>query len=299
MRYEEFNKFHQQRMAKINSRRKPFELPENFQLKSFEEIVDSSLGCNRCFTLFDIQSGKMVKWRFVREVFGYSDEEFTMDAINNFKSLKLVHKDDIDHKLRYDGIIYNMIASGKSINIRKDSYSLSLRMIHKNGDIIPIRRSSFIFDASGPIPLTQVDMWEITNRYKPNHVFPDLMIYNQDLKNQITEEFYRANLQELKLNFSTSALYIMHFKTKGQSNKTIADELHMKEQSVANCHSRNFEQLRHRFSREVAEISKINFTQKKNHLKKEAVDNLNVFRAICKQFGLYPVPESIYKTCLK
>ena len=282
----QFELLHGKRVKLIDLGNADFIFPKNFEMKSFEELVLQQIGCNKCFTLYDLHSGCFVKFHLVKEVFGYDNKEFTIQAVNNFGEIKLVHPDDIDHKKRYDNIVYKIIASEKDFGIRMDSYYLNLRMFHKNGDILSVKRSSYIFEANDHIPLTQFDVWEIANRYKATHVFPELIVSNKELKDKITEEFYRANLTELKLKLSNVALKVLHYKVKGESNKLIAEKVCIKPQSVANCHYRNFQKLQIEFT---SDIDKIVIANSSN-------EDFNVYREICKRYGLYPVPDSILST---
>ena len=301
MAKKNYKKLHKERIEIINSGKANFIKPNSFQMKSFEEIVEMQLGCNKCFTLFDFQLQQFVKWHLVKEIFGYSNEELTIGAVNNMGETHIIHDEDIKHKLRYDKIIYELIGSEKKFGIRMDSYCLNLRMIHRDKTILPVRRRSFIFEAEKHKPLLQLDEWELNNRYKVNHVFPELIISNNKIKDGITEEFYFNNISDIiklyqeenkynddafKVKFNKDALRVLHYKIKGESNESIANKIGINEQSVANTHSRNFERLRKLFPLEIEEIDSIN-------AKRDKRENINVFREICRRYGFYPVPDNI------
>ncbi len=292
MANKKYEKLQKERIEIINSGKADFTKPNTLQMKSFEEIVEMQLGCNKCFTLFDLQLQRIVKWHLVKEIFGYSNNEFTIEAVNNIGDTHIIHSEDIEHKLRYDKIIYELIGSEKEFGIRMDSYCLNLRMIHSDKSILPVRRRSFIFEAEKHKPLLQLDEWELNNRYKVNHVFPELIISNHQIKEKITEEFYFKNLYSViklcdaKIKFNNDALRILHYKIKGESNGSIADKIKIGEQAVANTHSRNFERLRKLFPLEIEEIDGVN-------AKKDKRENINVFREICRRYGFYPIPDSI------
>lgn len=301
MAEKKYEKLHKERIEIINSGKADFTTPNSFQMKSFEEIVEMQLGCNKCFTLFDLQLQRFVKWHLVKEIFGYSNEEFTIGAVNNMGETHIIHDEDIEHKLRYDDIIYQLIGSEKKFGIRMDSYCLNLRMRHKDKSILPVRRRSFIFEAEKHKPLSQLDEWELNNRYKVNHVFPELIISNHKIKERITEEFYLNNLKSvieryqakheidnkaLRVRFNKDALRVLHYKIKGESNESIAKKINIGKQAVANAHSRNFKRLRKLFSLEIEAIDSVNAEKVKR-------ENINVFREICRKYGFYPVPDTI------
>jgi|GEM_PF-5753131 len=279
---------HKERKRLLNSRKTKFYMPNNLQLKSFEKVVEMQMGCNKFFTLYEYASDRFIKWHLVDELLGYSNNKFTNDALNNLN--QIVFNDDLAHKQRYDSIIYTILESEKKIGVRMDSFCLSLRLFHgKDKSIVPVRRRSYIFEVSKDNRLlTQLDEWEITNRYKSNHVFPELIIKEAKLREKITEDFYRKNLAALPLKIKDQELRVLHYKVKGDSNTDISNKIFLSEQAVANTHSKNVEILRMRFQSE-------NNLFKKTKLGKGIKENINVFREICKLYGLYPVPETILR----
>lgn len=283
---KDYQKLHEERLKLINAGKTVFTANDYMQYRSFEEITQMQMGCNKCFTLYDMQEGRFIKWHLVDKLLGYSDEEFTIQAINNIGPLKIIHEEDIIHKLRYDNIIYSFLGNSNQFGIRMDSYCLSMRIKHRDNSVASIRRRSYIFHAAVNRPLTQFDEWEVNNRYKSNHVFPELILDDMNAREKITEQFYAKNLEVLNLSIKDLNLKVLHYKVKGESNNNIGKNLNKSPTFIGNIHSKNFDMLRDAFPAEIDQINELNAIKDKR-------ENINVFREICRKYGLYPVPESL------
>ena len=177
MNHTSYNEIHKHRSDLIESskvkiidaRKKPL---------TFAEFTNALIGCNKCATLFNMQEGKYISWYKVKELLGYENSEFTIEAINNIGEIRIVHADDYEHVHRYDSIIYSLLLeTNNSFGLLSDNYVLNFRILHKNGETLSIRRTSYVFDLDkNNKPLIQLDTWEKNNRYKSNNTFPDLMI---------------------------------------------------------------------------------------------------------------------------
>ena len=126
----------------------------------------------------------------VEEILGYSDVEFTTESIYNSPNAptKITYPDDLIHKVRYDLLIYKVLTRNYVIKSFEDGFEMVFRVKHKNGNIITIRRSMYIFQVNDEgVPLSHIDLWEVIPNSSFTHVTASIISKNNPTANK---DFY-------------------------------------------------------------------------------------------------------------
>ena len=245
---------------------------KNYEEK-FDNIINGLVGNNKFLTEFSFIEKDFVRKINIFECTGYTDEEFNILTLNNDKSVKphITHPDDIIHKLRYDNITYMIISNNYKFKALSDYYKLSFRLKNKQGKIIKVERSVFIFRVlEDGTPISQLDIWEVSENSSPyvtaSYYIPDF--------NNIMCKFYELNTQLLNFTFTDKEKQILSLKDKQLSNKEIVNILNIKSIRTIEKHISNM-------------IKKVNTYYETNKIKKQ-IYSIHEVLNFTKTFGLFP-----------
>ncbi|NQU32968.1 MAG: hypothetical protein HQ521_07010 [Bacteroidetes bacterium] len=198
------------------------------------EILKGNNGTNKFITLFDYHAGKFVFHYKVTEFTGYTENEFTIPAINNSpqSQFQIIHPDDIEHKRRYDYLVlFNLMSMGVRITPLHDNYEIFMRIVTRNGETKRVNRQSFIYEVDeGGIPLSQLDIWKII----PNNTEYVSVGLNYEGWKDVYDVFYAKNRLFLEFNITNRQVEILTLKAKRHDNTAIADCLHISTKTVEN-----------------------------------------------------------------
>ncbi len=202
------------------------------QKKKLIHIINGITGLYKFITIYDFEKKKFVFHHGVLQNTGYEHAEFTIEAINNAENATphIIHPDDIEHKLRYDLVMYKLLAEGVRITSLADSYEISFRIILKNRTVKSVRRQTFIFETNtNGTPITQLDIWEILNDLNPY-----VKIQLNYTGNGVTKRFYQINRELLNFQISLKEIQIIKFRKERLDNKQIADKLGVSVKTIEN-----------------------------------------------------------------
>ncbi len=244
------------------------------QKKKLIHIINGITGLHKFITIYDFEKKKFVFRHGVLKNTGYSHEEFTIEAINNAKGTlpHIIHPDDIEHKLRYDLVMYKLLAEGVKITSLADSYEISLRMILKNGSVRSVRRQTYIFETNANgTPVSQLDIWEILKEINPY-----VKIQLSYAGHGVTKRFYQINRALLDFNITPKQIEIIKLRNDRLNNKQIAEKLGISVKTVEN-HIRNLK-------------LKIQSFYKHNNVD-ERIDDMNDIIHFVKTYGIFSFTE--------
>jgi len=206
------------------------------QHKELINIINGFTGLYKFITVYDFYKKKFVFHHGVNRNTGYSPKEFTIESINNAPGVKphIIHPKDIEHKLRYDLVIYKLLAEGIDISSLADYYEIKLRIILKNGQLKKVRRQTYVFetDENGS-PKTQLDIWELLNDNDPY-----VRVRLNYSGNNITKRFYEINRELLNFDITQKQIEIIKLRYNRYDNKQIAEKLNVSIKTIEN-HIRN------------------------------------------------------------
>ncbi len=221
--------------------------------KILEKFVGDPNITNTFFTLFDYLDGAFTFHCNVEKYTGYLPKEFTISAINNHHNAtyKIIHPDDIEHKLRYDYLVLvNLMNRDRVLEPMKDSYEIFMRIVLKDGTIKRVIRQSFTFDMDeNKMPTSQLDIWKII----PNHSEYVNVGLNYDGWDDVYEIFYQKNRSFLNFELSKRHIEIIKLKMQRKDQKTIAEILNVSPKTIENhldcikqkirlfCHTKNLD----------------------------------------------------------
>lgn len=281
MSYQELHDDYMRQLGKVMGE---FSSDENKLYLDFEEYVNLPQLANKAFVLLEIESGNYVKWHKIEEKFGYKNEEFTAEAVNNcktnFKELMLIHPDQIEHKSRYSTIVIEILKSQTQFKVREDSYSVKFKLKHKEGYYVPVRRKSIIFHATETLILTRLDEWTIVGEDDAEYVSSKILTTNKEKTDELNKSFYEKNLNRVIKNLfkkkkdqlSSQLIQIFYYKLEHDtlSNKEIAAKLNLTEGAVEKAFYEISEKLRDKFDFEGQGVP--------------------IVRRIARIWGLFPLP---------
>ena len=251
--------------------------PDDGIVLPFKEFVYQQLGANKCYTLSDLKTGEYQEWYRIKDVFGYSNEEFTACAVNNdsFSLDHFIWKEHVDHKIRYSEILFEILASDIKFIKRKDYYSVTFKLKHKEGYYVSVKRRSFIFRAAvSEGILTRLDEWELMGRQEISYVYPEFFMHNTVQMAELNKILYFRNLELLELQMNERMLQVLHLKLKGYTDLQIG--------RIYNLSGKKIE----RYFGEVSIILR-------NRFGNDKLKGIQQIRTLAKTWGLYPVPGSL------
>jgi len=256
----------------FNTKAKYISSIDNYD-KKLEQIKNGLIGNNKFITEYNFIEKEFTNKFNIKECLGYSNEEFTIRNTNNNYTCntKIIHEDDVKHKIRYDHITYMLITKAYSFEALKDYYKLIFRIRHKNGSIIKVERSVFLFRMTPDgMPFSQLDVWEVSQN-NTTYVTPSYYTPNYQT---IMKDFYKLNSEILKIKFTNKEKEILSLKDKQLHNKEIANLLNINSVRTVEKHIENMK------------IKVENFYMKEN-IKKEINSAYEVLN-FAKEYGLYP-----------
>jgi len=205
--------------------------------KQLINIINGFTGLYKFITIYDFHKKKFVFHHGVTQNTGYKNTEFTIDTLNNAQgaSAHIIHPNDIIHKLRYDLVMYKLLAEGVKIASLADSYEINMRIILKSGETKSVRRQTYIFktDANGT-PMTQLDVWEVLK-----DVSPYVKVRLNYSGKGVTKRFYQINRELLGFKITKRQIEIIKLRQQRLDNKQIAEKLGVSFKTIEN-HIRNF-----------------------------------------------------------
>ncbi len=241
------------------------------QKKKLIHIINGITGLYKFITIYDFEKKKFVFHHGVLQNTGYEHAEFTIEAINNAENATphIIHPDDIVHKLRYDLVMYKLLAEGVRITSLADSYEISFRIILKDGTVKSVRRQSFIFETNrNGTPITQLDIWEILNDLNPY-----VKVQLNYTGNGVTKRFYQINRDLLNFKISDKQIKIVKLRNERFDNQEIAKKLGVSIKTIEN-HIRNLK------------LKIQDFYKERNIVEK--IDNMNDIIHFIKTYGVFP-----------
>ncbi len=208
-------------------------LAKNKQVKSISDLINGITGINKFITVYHFKQKKFIYHYQIHDILGYTDNEFTIEAVNNSNPspIHVIHPDDIEHKLRYDLILYQILADGVTISSLADNYEISLRIIDKENNIKRVKRQSYIFETDkNGVPTSQLDIWKVI----PNdHPYVKVQLHHST-NEMVDEYFYKKNRTLLNFEISNRQIEILKLRNQRLDNKSIAQKLHISVKTVEN-----------------------------------------------------------------
>jgi len=239
----------------------------------FENILNGCIGGNKFITEFCYVENKFIRKVGIKDCLGYTESDFTVEALNNddLNKQNLTFPMDLKHKMRYDIITYSLISSNYQFTPLEDHYRLNFRMIHADGSILNVYRSVYLFRLSEDnIPLSQLSIWEIS--YHPlAYVKAEYITPNYK---ELLNLFYQKNALILNTKFTPTERRIINLKASQYSNKEIVDELSMSSIRTVEKHMENITRKCAKLTNEQGEVVRIS----------RSSDILLLLR----KYGLYP-----------
>jgi len=219
-------------------RKELIHLFENTHVKNRDEhkqlinIINGFTGLYKFITIYDFHKKKFVFHHGVTQNTGYENQEFTVETLNNAEGIKphIIHPTDIEHKLRYDLVMYKLLAEGVKIASLADSYEIVMRIVLKSGDIKSVRRQTYIFETDdNGTPMTQLDVWEVLKDINP-YVKVRLNYSGKG----VTKRFYQINRELLKFQITQRQIEIIKLRQQRFDNKQIAEKLNVSPKTIEN-----------------------------------------------------------------
>ena len=239
----------------------------------WEELVGGIMGYNKFLTEINHGEDKFVNKFNIFNCLGYEDSEFTVKAMNNDKHspLHLIFEEDLEHKIRYDKISFGTVGPRFRFKSLRDYYKLSFRVKHKNGDLLKVERSCYLFrlDENGA-PLSHLVLWEVSQNPSP---FVELSYYSPHYKSMI-KNFYEENCIMLGLKFTPKEKEILEYKNRQYTNKEIQGLLNSSSIRTVEKHIEN-----------IMKKMKISFLERGQNIQ---INSIREVLYYSKKFGLYP-----------
>ncbi len=202
--------------------------------KKLKIVLDSLVTGEKFVTIFNFKEARFDFLHRVEDILGYTQEEFTIEALNNSPAsdIHITSGKDIIHKLRYDLVMYKLLTKGYFLTSLEDCYEITFRVLHKNGKEMVVRRSCYIYEISrNGIPLSHIDIWEILPNIHHGHILINLISKNN---NNANLDFFNVNAEILGIKFTDRQLEILKYKEERKLNKEIAQELKITDKTLDN-----------------------------------------------------------------
>lgn len=188
-------------------------------------------------TVFDFKKYDFTEQFKVEKYLGYSDQEFTIRALNNDPSEKIhiTHPDDIQHTIRYNTIIYELLSAppeGHCFELLEDNYEVVFRVRHKDGHFLRVRRKCYLMSLQNGRPETHLDTWEILNNDFNTYVTTRFQTSTRQMNEAITIRFYRLNCESVAFWLTPRECEIIKLKAIGKLDKEVADALGISSRTV-------------------------------------------------------------------
>ncbi len=201
-------------------------------IPNISQLISGLSKINSFVTLYDFTQGKYIFHHRVEECTGYNPIEFTIDAIRNDpdSKIKMVHPDDIQHKSRFEMILFEMVTESIQIKPLSEHTEYHFRIIKKNGEIIKVSRQSFLFETlADGTPLTLLEKWKIiphNDDYVKIYLFSDFP--------NLEDIFYAKNRAVLDFKITDRQIEIIKLRNKRLDNQSIANFLNISLKTVEN-----------------------------------------------------------------
>ncbi|MEO1263456.1 MAG: LuxR C-terminal-related transcriptional regulator [Bacteroidota bacterium] len=228
------------------------------------------------FTVFDFDEFEFKERHRIEKHLGYTGNEFNIKSLNNDSTQKfqITHTNDIGHVLRYNTIIYELLAKppkGCQFELLTDNYEILFRIRHKDGHFLRVRRKCFLMSLKNGRPKTHLDTWEILHNDYNTNVIIRFQTKNLEMNEAVTESFYELNCKELDFYLTPREKDIVAFKEEGLFDKEVADRLGVSRRTV---------------EKRLLDLKKrINDFLEKNKIKKYVGTNFEMIQFL-KSFGL-------------
>lgn len=241
-----------------------------------ESIIKGMTLGYKFITIRDFSSIKYKVFYNMKETLGYSEDEFNLDAIYNSSNspVKITHEDDLAHKIRYDIIIHKILTENYIVKSFEECYESTFRVYHKNGHIITLRKTTFIFEVNdNNTPKSHIAIWEVVSNSNFTGVCANIISKNNPTANR---DFYNFNADILNIKLTDRQLDILELKADRKINKEIADILDIKGKTIESHISRLTKSLNG-----YCEDEKIDFF----------IYNTQDLLHFLKLYGLFPRPK--------
>jgi len=181
--------------------------------------------------------GKYKNLHKVKELLGYSDDEFIVKNLyNEGDSLSYItYEADVEHLKRYDEAIFLLIAQEYKLEILGDYYELIFR-IYKKGNkknpdnILWVRRICYILS---PHTFAHLDIWKIIPTPPINCVVAKIYSEKQDNAAEIFYDKNRELLSMQPLNPYQKQVITLHIE--GNTASDIAKALNKTDKQIERC----------------------------------------------------------------
>jgi DNA-binding CsgD family transcriptional regulator len=191
-----------------------------------------------CFVIIDILQKQIIYKKGFKNIFGYDDNEVTIDLIKSN-----IHPDDAELVFRIGKATIKYCMDNKS-DCSDFLYLVSYRQRKKNGSYIKIlsRITAFEINENGLMKSLFIKFTDISFMDKTNTINWDFDVANLD------KEIFRQNIYKAYQDFFTGReIEIINEIESGFTNKLIAKKLNISEHTVAthrksifkksNCHN--------------------------------------------------------------
>lgn len=201
---------------------------------SLQLILDGLIASNKFVIIINFNSDKVVFEYNLKNITGYELEEFTVPAMNNAENapIKLIHDDDLVHKIRYDKAVYKLINKNLKLAVLDDFYETTFRISHKDGTILKMRRKCYFFNLNeNGNPKTHLDVWE--HLENDNSTFVKSRVQSKYYK-AVNKDFQNYCDEELGLKLTKRQKEILFYKNQALNTRKIAEKLFISEKTVNN-----------------------------------------------------------------
>ena len=188
------------------------------------DLDEVPLNSKSCIYVIDWKSGKVSYQRNIKEVLGYSKEEFTLDTI-----LHIAHPEDLDLIKRITQAVVNHVVINNEFANNNPSLSITYRFRKKDGSYIKMLRQSTMLDKtekgtmiSNYSLLTDISFFDHSKNVKWE--FDTSPEEHALIRNEVYKEFNAF--------FTNREIEIILLISKGLKTKEIAKELHISEHTV-------------------------------------------------------------------
>jgi len=186
------------------------------------DIAGFPLAKGQCFYILDYRKKTVSFQKGIKEMLGYTPEEFTFELPVNF-----FHPDDYDMVTR---LIKATLMFATENNVTRDvCFFVTYRALHKNGSYLRVMRQSNIYenDENGKIisnlsMLSDISFLSTSNKVDWRFDAPGLD--QEKFKKYVTKQYIDF--------FSERELDIIRQLKQGHSSKEIAEKLHISKHTV-------------------------------------------------------------------
>ena len=211
----------------------------DFHETDFSDIDNFPLNSKQCLYVICWQNSKVYYQRNIDNLLGYSEDEFTLEAI-----LKIAHPNDLNLINRITQAVVNYLTNNILFNLKSSTLNITYRFRKRDGTYIKILRQSTLFEVTknGKMKsmlslVTDISFFDKTNNI--NWEFNAPLLDQKAFREEIYKEFNDF--------FTNRELAIINLIANNYKTKEIAKKLFITEHTAyshrknilkkSNCHS--------------------------------------------------------------